>query len=391
MPGSRPRTKERKKHGGIRRAMLTLTLATVAASAVTGVVSSRMSAEAEVELMMPQRNGRTVMYVMDEAGLKLRDSDAHSIDQLNISFALIKDGEADVSHWRGQKKVSAFLKKHPHIDGVLSVGGWGADGFSDACQTDAGRKKLADSILRIMDENGFVGVDVDWEYPGVSGTGIVSREGDVEGWYGLLTELRAGLDEREKLHGREYILSVALGAGNAHLNAIDPARLNGLLDQAVVMAYDLCGFDRMTGHHAGLYPDAGKSGTGAHAVQKLIDSGLHPGRILLGMPAYGRVWRQVTGGGDGLHQRAATSGNRTISFDKVQQLEADGYTRHYEDEAQAATWFNGTDFVSAEDEKSIAYKGKWLQEKGLQGAAVWQYTQDASGDMLAMLADALEE
>ena len=208
---------------------------------------------------------------------------------------------------------------------------------------------------------------------------------------GLLTELRAGLDEREKLHGREYILSVALGAGNAHLNAIDPARLNGLLDQAVVMAYDLCGFDRMTGHHAGLYPDAGKSGTGAHAVQKLIDGGLHPGRILLGMPAYGRVWRQVTGGGDGLHQRAATSGNRTISFDKVQQLEADGYTRHYDDEAQAATWFNGTDFVSAEDERSIAYKGKWLQEKGLQGAAVWQYTQDASGDMLAMLAAALEE
>ena len=109
------------------------------------------------------------------------------------------------------------------------------------------------------------------------------------------------------------------------------------------------------------------------------------------MPAYGRVWRQVTGGGDGLHQRAATSGNRTISFDKVQQLEADGYPRHYDDEAQAATWFNGTDFVSAEDEQSIAYKGKWLQEKGLQGAAVWQYTQDASGDMLAMLADALEE
>ena len=391
MPGSRPRTKERKKHRRIRRAMLTLTLATVAASAVTGVATSRMPAEAEVEMMSPQRNGRTVMYVMDEAGLKLRDSDAHRIDQLNVSFALIRDGEADVSHWRGQKKVSAFLKKYPHIDGVLSVGGWGADGFSDACQTDTGRKKLADSILRIMDENGFVGVDVDWEYPGVSGTGIASREGDVEGWYGLLTELRAGLDEREKLHGREHILSVALGAGDAHLNAIDPARLNGLLDQAVVMAYDLCGFDRMTGHHAGLYPDAGKSGTGAHAVQKLIDGGLHPGRILLGMPAYGRVWRQVTGGGDGLHQRAATSGNRTISFDRVQQLEKEGYTRAYDESAQAATWFNGTDFVSAEDAQSIAYKGKWLQEKELQGAAVWQYTQDASGDFLALLASALEE
>ena len=242
-----------------------------------------------------------------------------------------------------------------------------------------------------MDENGFVGVDVDWEYPGVAGTGIVSREGDVEGWYGLLEKLRAGLDEREHRKGREHILSVALGAGDAHLRAIDPARLNGLLDQAVVMAYDLKGFDRTTGHHAGLYPGMNNSGTGAHAVQRLIDGGLHPGRILLGMPAYGRVWRQVSGGGDGLQQRAATSGNKTISFDAVMALEEQGYTHHYDEEAQAAWWFDGSTFVSAEDERSIAYKGEWLKEKGLQGAAVWQYTQDPEGTMLALLADAVKE
>ena len=240
-----------------------------------------------------------------------------------------------------------------------------------------------------MDENGFVGVDIDWEYPGISGTGIVSREGDVENWYALLEELRAGLDARERQHGREYILSVALGAGDAHLNAIDPARLNGLVDQAVVMAYDLCGFDRMTGHHAGLYPDADKRGTGAHAVQRLIDAGLHPGRILLGMPAYGRVWRQVSGGGDGLHQRAATSGNKTIAFDEVLALEKKGYTRHYDDAAQAAGWFDGSTFVSAEDSQSVAFKCNWLAEKGLQGVAIWQYTQDATGEMLKLLDAAL--
>ena len=391
MPENRPRTKEKRRGRGLRRALLSLMLVGMASGAALGGVARSHPAEAEATENAPTRKARTVMYIMDEAGMKLRSSDAHRIDQLNVSFALIRNGEADVSHWRGQKRISAFLKKHPHIDGVLSVGGWGADGFSDSCQTEEGRKRLADSILRVMDENGFVGVDIDWEYPGVSGTGIVSREGDVEGWYGLLEHLRAGLDAREEHYGREHILSVALGAGDAHLNAIDPARLNGLLDQAVVMAYDLCGFDRMTGHHAGLYPDSDRSGTGAYAVQKLIEGGLHPGRILLGMPAYGRVWRQVTGGGDGLSQRAATSGNRTISFDSVMKLEQQGYTRHYDEDAQAASWFNGTDFVSAEDGQSIAFKGKWLREKGLQGVAVWQYTQDPSGDMLALLDDALTE
>lgn len=389
MPANRPRTKDKRKRSGALRALLALTLLSAASGVMLSSYAGSLPAEAEEKNVKPERNGRIVMYVMDEAGLNLRDADADNLDQLNVSFALIRDGEADVSHWRGQKKVAAFLKKHPHVDGVLSVGGWGADGFSDACQTAEGRKKLADSILRIMDEHGFVGVDIDWEYPGVSGTGIVSREGDVEGWYGLLEELRAGLDAREKRTGREHILSVALGAGDAHINAIDPARLNTLLDQAVVMAYDLKGFDRTTGHHAGLYPGESRSGTGAHAVQRLIDGGLAADKILLGMPAYGRMWRQVTGGGDGLEQRAGTSGNKTLSFDSVLALEDKGYTKHYDEAAQAAYWFDGTNFVSAEDAQSIAYKCGWLVEKGLQGTAVWQYTQDASGEMLALLADEL--
>ncbi len=389
MPEIRPRTKEKRKHRGMKRALLTLMLLCAALGAAVGGVATHVPAEAETGEGTKMKNGRTVMYVMDDAGMNLRDDDAEKLDQLNVSFALIKDGEADVSHWRGQKKIAAFRKKHPEVDLVLSVGGWGAEGFSDACQTAEGRQKLADSLLRVMDEMGFVGLDIDWEYPGVSGTGIVSREGDVEGWYGLLENLRAGLDEREKQHGREYILSVALGAGDAHIDAIDPARLNSLLDQAVVMAYDLRGFDRTTGHHAGLYPDEDRRGTGAHAVQKLIDGGLGADKILLGMPAYGRMWRQVSGGGDGLEQRAATSGNKTISFDDVLALEKKGYTKYYDETAQAAYWFDGSNFVSAEDERSIRYKCDWLVDMGLQGAAVWQYTQDASGAMLGMIDEAL--
>ena len=334
---------------------------------------------------MQTRKGRTVMYIMDAHNLKLRDEDAAALDQLNYAFALIKNGKADCSHWMGLKQVQSFLKKHPHVDGVLSVGGWGADGFSDACLTEDGRQNLADSLLALMDECGFVGIDVDWEYPGVPGTGIVSREEDVENWYALLTLLRAGLDEREALHGRDYHLSVALGAGENHLRVIDPARLGEILDQAVVMAYDLSGFDRITGHHAGLYPGQNQPNTGAHAVKTLVDGGFPAEKILLGMPAYGRVWRQVSGGGDGLDQRANTSGNKTISFDEILALEKQGCTRYYDEKAQAAWWFDGSTFISGEDDRSIAAKGAWIVENSLLGAAVWQYTQDASGAMLAML------
>lgn len=385
MSAKKPRTEDKKSRRTWKKLALLTMLLALAVVSVSQPAYITQEATAEEDALVNTRKGRTVMYLMDSANIKLRDEDASAIDQLNYSFALIKDGKADGSHWMGLKKVQAFLKKHPHIDGVLAIGGWGADGFSDACMTEEGRQTLADSLLSLMDAGGFVGIDVDWEYPGVSGTGITSRPEDVENWYALLALLRDGLDAREALHGREYILSVALGAGENHLSAIDPARLAPLLDQAVVMAYDLCGFDRQTGHHAGLYPDDIRRNSGAYAVRKLVEAGFPAEKLLLGMPAYGRVWRQVSGGGDGLDQRANTSGNKTIPFDEVLRLEDQGYTRRYDEKAQAAWWFNGSTFVSAEDGQSIGYKGQWIIDNGLLGAAVWQYTQDTSGAMLAML------
>jgi len=111
-------------------------------------------------------------------------------------------------------------------------------------------------------------------------------------------------------------------------------------------------------------------------------------KLLLGIPAYGRVWRQVSGNGNGLHQRADTTGNRILNFDAVLSLEKDGYTRYYDTDAQAAWWFDGNRFASAEDATSIAYKANWVMEQGLLGTAVWSFTHDPSKQLLTMLHEA---
>ncbi len=324
----------------------------------------------------PARRARSVVYVSDAPGLQLRQEDAEKIDQINYSFALIENGKATGSHWQGIQTISAYLRRNPHITGVMAVGGWGADGFSQACATEEGRIALADSILALMDEHGFTGVDIDWEYPGTSAAGIASSEDDIENWYALLALLRVGLDERTAATGRYHVLSVALGAGEDQLKAVDGSRLDKLVDQAVVMAYDLCGFDRQTGHHAGLYPESARRPSGAHAVNSLIASGMPAKKLLLGIPAYGRMWRQVTGGGNGLHQRAGTAGNKWLPYAETQQLESKGYTRYYDEDAQAAWYFDGSSFISTEDAQSLAYKAQWIVDRGLMGAAVWSYNHD---------------
>ena len=384
------RTKE-KWARGMRRIALAGACAVIALAAGVMPTAIAPPAEATGEGTRVKRGGRIVTYLSDASNLPLPGDGAAKPDQINYAFALIEDGEATGAHWRGVKQLERYLRAHPEVDGVLSVGGWGADGFSDACATEAGRQKLAASILRLVDDHGFVGVDIDWEYPGSSAAGVKSRPEDEENWYALLGVLREGLDARQAEQGRDFLLSVAVGAGAQQLAAADGARLNRLVDQVVVMAYDLKGFERVTGHHAGLYPAEPTPGTGAYAVEALTRSGLAEAKVLLGMPAYARVWRQVSGGGDGLDQRAATSGSRTMSYDAAQALEKEGYTRYYDEKAKAAWLFNGDIFVSVEDERSVAEKVAWTLKNKLLGVAVWSMNQDADGTMHALLDQALSQ
>ena len=371
-----PRTKETKGR------LLSRVMLTVLSAAIIAASIFIPAARAENPPM-------TVVYALDSANLTFRDSDAANIKQINYAFALIRDGEAVGSHWAAIDRVRAYLRKHPHIRGVMAVGGWGAEGFSDACATADGRARLADSILRLMDDTGFRGVDIDWEYPGTSAGGIKSRAEDVENWYALLSILRDGLDKRTAESGQKYTLSVAVGAGDSLLKPIDPARLNALADQVVVMAYDLCGFDRETGHHAALYPDDNTRQSGARAVRTLTQGGLSADKILLGIPAYGRMWRQVSG--SAVTQTAGISGTKVLNFPDLLALESQGYTRYYDGAAKAAYWVGGENFVSGEDEQSIRDKAQWAVQQGLQGAAVWSYGQDDSGKLLAWVKEALSQ
>lgn len=386
-----PHTKEKTARHRLSRWIMGVLVMTMVGTTALSSLYPGASVAAEAVMPATDRHGRVVVYAYDDGSLTLPGSKAHLIDQLNYSFALIENGEATGEHWGSIKAVEKFLRSNPHVDGVLSVGGWGADGFSDACATAEGREKLSASILQLMDAHGFVGVDIDWEYPGSSAAGIVSRPEDEENWYALLSLLRDGLDQRQADRGRKYLLSVALGCGEEQLKGINGARLNELVDQAVLMTYDLSGFDKITGHHAGLYPRKDTPNSGAHAVQVLSATGLDEGKMLLGIPAYGRMWRQVSGGGTGLGQRAATSGNKFISYDDLLLLESQGYAAHYDAEACAAYWFNGENFVSGENSRSLAEKAAWLRDRGLQGCAVWSWNNDTASALLSDIDAALRD
>lgn len=62
-----------------------------------------------------------------------------------------------------------------------------------------------------MERHGFLGVDIDWEYPGSSAAGIASSANDRKNFTLLLQALREGLDSLTAQDGKPRMLAVALG------------------------------------------------------------------------------------------------------------------------------------------------------------------------------------
>ena len=79
---------------------------------------------------------------------------------------------------------------NPEMKIVLSVGGWGADGFSHMAMTEDGRRKFARSCLDAVEKYNLDGIDIDWEYPCSDAAGIGADPRDKENFTALLAALR---------------------------------------------------------------------------------------------------------------------------------------------------------------------------------------------------------
>ena len=95
------------------------------------------------------------------------------------------------------KSLLALKQQNPKLKVIISVGGWEADGFSDAALTEASREKFAESALALLRQHHADGIDLDWEYPGQGVAGIKFRAEDKENFTRLLKALRETAGRRE--------------------------------------------------------------------------------------------------------------------------------------------------------------------------------------------------
>lgn len=335
---------------------------------------------------------RVIGYVNTRDLAEMREQDIRCLDVINIAFGQIQDGCAVWKAKGGQAGLERIRSIHPDIKILLSVGGWGADGFSQAAMTGEGREKLAESAAALTVEYGLDGIDIDWEYPGSSLAGIQSHHEDKRNFTLLLRTLREKLDAA----GPGRMLTIAAGGDTYFTMQTDMGEVSRYVDYVQLMTYDLQGgFQKVTGHHAALYQ--GRSNLIDACVDKAVrvfrEAGLPEEKMVVGVPFYSRAWKGVKNGGDGLGREARTTGGYGPDYGGLVKnyINRNGYCRYWDREARVPYLFDGSTFISYEDQESLAGKIAYIKEKGLGGIMFWEYQCDSTGTLVPFIRREIEK
>ena len=275
--------------------------------------------------------------------------DPTSMTHINYAFALVNDSfdGIRISNPERLHRIVALRQKAPHLRIMLSIGGWGAGGFSEMTSDEQRRTAFALDCLRAVKEFGLDGIDIDWEYPTQSSAGISSSTEDTRNFTLLMRDLRRVL-------GRKRLLTCATVASGEY---IDFPSCIQYLDMVNVMSYDM---GNPPQHHSAMYDSPI---TGWISVEKAIEAHLEKGvpahKLVMGMPFYGR------GESTFRHYHRGIPLPPNI----IEQWNEEGQVPYL-----AKT--DGTLVSGFDNTKSLALKCQYIIDHNLRGGMYWEYADD---------------
>ncbi|MEY7425308.1 glycoside hydrolase family 18 protein [Citrobacter freundii] len=367
--------------------------------------------------------------------------DVRQITHLNYSFGLVYNNEKDETNdalkdasklhqiWLSQKvqddllKIPQLRKQNPNLKVLLSVGGWGARGFSGAAATKDTRAVFIQSAQEIIAKYGLDGIDLDWEYPVNGAWGLVeSQPADRANFTALLTELRTAL-------GHKKLLTIAVGANaESPKSWVDVKAIAPSLDYINMMTYDMAYGTQY--FNSNLYDStqwptvaAADKYSADFVVSNYLAAGLKPSQMNLGIGFYGRVPKRAVEPGIDWSKPDAQKNPVTQPYFEPAQIELfkslgvdlskDTYVKyndivaklindpqkrfsqHWDDEAKVP-WLSVQSAdgkalfaLSYENPRSVAIKADYIKSKGLGGAMFWEYGADDNNQLAKQLADSL--
>lgn len=211
----------------------------------------------------------------------------------------------------------------------------------------AARTKLADDLMAKVDQYGYDGLNIDIEGAGLDQPGVFTA---------FAQDLAA------KLHKKGKLASVAVMTKTgpntpSWLGEYDYPILGSIMDYVIVMAYDQHWETSEPGPVAGL--------DWVTATMNYAVTAVAPEKLLLGVPFYGRNWKNGTSGGG-------------ISYNYAEELLNSSSAPLQWDDTAKTPYFTFIDSTGVKHDvwfdnaQSLAYKMQLADQLNLGGAAFWR-------------------
>ncbi len=342
---------------------------------VTVLYSDRQY-EVELNVLVPKvelkkiEKGKIVSgYLADYGSFGgISDKMLEQLDIINYSFGTISNGELRIPASMNKDLVLSYREKGVRI--VLAIGGWGADGFSQAVRTEASRNKFIDSIMDIIKKYQFDGIDIDWEYPTSGVAGIEYHSSDRNN----LTLFCQALKQKMQAYRDDLILSIAIAPTNSYY---DLAQLNKCVDFFNLMTYDFA-MGSYALHDSNLYGYA-QTKTSMDNSVSIVKNYVDADKIIPGAAFYTRRGYFESESNQKLGSKLSISmANNPLTYKQLMEMVKNDPTivESYDETAEAAYIIHKRWFYSYDNPRSILAKCNYIKENKLGGLMCWDLTND---------------
>jgi len=338
------------------------------------------------------KKGRSIAVIAYYAG-RAEQVDSFAAEKLThiiFSFCHLKGNQLVVENAGDSmivQKLVALKSRNPQLKVLLSLGGWGGcETCSQVFSDENGRKEFSKSVKNLLDYFKADGIDLDWEYPAISGfPGHRFVPDDKSNFTQLVLQLRKAI-------GKKHEISFAAGGFSTFLEqSIEWKKVMKVCNRVNLMTYDLInGFSTVTGHHTPLNSTPQQKESTDNVIHYLDSIGVPRKKLVIGAAFYARIFENVDSVNNGLYQPGKFKQGVSFKAFPAQLSQDSGFVYHWDPVANAPWLYNAAQklFVTYDDTTSIRLKTAYAREKKLNGIMFWQLGEDTySGGLLDAIYD----
>eukprot|EP00249_Psilotum_nudum_P017998 c26592_g1_i1 orf=133-1260(+) len=338
--------------------------------------------------LVPNTGADTVKggYWYHGSGLSASDLDATPFTHILYAFASMDNSTFVVQPSSDDDdQIASFSatvrRSNPSVKTLISIGGGGsnADAFSTMASDSSSRQIFIQSSINLANQNGFDGLDLDWEFP--------QSNTDMDNLGILFSEWRQAATSNSSTTPFLLTAAVHYNVTISDSESTYPVEsISENLDWINLMEYDLHGSwePHKTGEHTALY-DTTPNGELCinYGVTHWLAAGLPSQRGALGLAMYGRTWylQDPAQHGVGAPATGAGPGDGTYTYDEIQQFKQSSNVSCEDDNTTKSAYCyggtsNGTLWVGYDDTTTIGVKVEYLKSEQLRGYAFWSLNSD---------------